>query len=65
MKKVLEDIKRRDFSFFERLTEEQKKIAVTEWTDEMKMAYLTRHKPIYQEDFFSQLDKIAYGTYKV
>ena len=65
MKKVLEDIKRGDFSSFERLNEQQKGEIASQWTPEIQMAYLTRHTPMSEEEFFKKLDKITDGTYKV
>lgn len=64
MKKVLEDIKRGDFSSFERLNDRQKGEIASKWTPEIQMAYLTRHTTMSEEEFFKKLDEIADGTFE-
>lgn len=63
MKHINEDIKRGDFSSFDKLTEEKQVSLMKNWDDDMQLKYLMREPTISQEDFYGQLDKIANGTF--
>lgn len=57
MENITEDLKRGDFSSFEKLSETQKGRIEKNWDKEMRLKYLTRHEAMSETDFFSQLEE--------
>lgn len=64
MNHINEDIKYGDFSSFDKLNEEMQNELMTEWDDDMQLKYLSREPTMSQEEFYTQLDKIANGTFR-
>lgn len=61
--KIIEELKKGDLTSFNKLSESQR-IELLKKHEKLQLKYLMRNPTMTEDEFFSELDRIAEGTYE-